>query len=113
MRSPASWFIVICSLCILCVFAFNLLPTMSIPPSDIQAIEAHFDQMIRMQREKVLKMARRRVPHLTSDDILNPHDYPELMRDADFQFEDGVLGGLIQAQISLRAGFFRCRKEEA
>jgi hypothetical protein len=79
------------------------------PLSDdtIPSIESHFDEMIRMQREKVLRMARRRIPHLTADDILNPHDYPELMRDAAFNFEDGVLAGLISAQISLRARFFR------
>lgn len=77
-----------------------------IPEPTILAIEAHFDEMIAMQRAKVLRMARQRLPHLTGDDVLNPHDYPELMRDSDFQFEDGVLGGLIQAQISLRARFF-------
>jgi hypothetical protein len=76
-----------------------------IPEPTVQAIESHFDELIRMQREKVLKMARQRLPHLTPDDVLNPHDFPELMRDGDFQFEDGVLGGLIQAQISFRARF--------
>lgn len=80
--------------------------TASIPDDLARAIDSHFDAMIRMQREKVMRMARRRVPSLTSDDVLNPHDFPELMRDADFQFEDGVLAGLIQSQMSLRAGLF-------
>ncbi|MBI3735098.1 hypothetical protein HY256_01115 [Candidatus Sumerlaeota bacterium] len=75
----------------------------------INKIEKHFDEMIQMQRDKVLRMARMRVPNLTADDVLNPHDFPALVRDADFQFEDGVLGGLVQAQISLRANFFRAK----
>lgn len=84
---------------------------MPITPDTIDAIESHLDQMIRMQREKVFGMARRRVPNITADDVLNAHDFPELMRDASFNFEDGVLAGLIQAQISLRASFFRAPRE--
>jgi len=76
-------------------------------PSVAETIEAHFDQMVRQQREKVFNMARRRVPQITAEDVLNPHDYPALARDMDFNFEDGVLAGLIQAQISLRVTFFR------
>jgi len=79
----------------------------AIPPEIIAAIESHFDQMIVQQRDKVLRMANTRRPNLTSDDLLMAHDYPELMSWADYQFEDGILAGLIQAQISLRAGFFR------
>lgn len=82
-----------------------------IPEDAVQAIEKHFDEMIRMQRDKVLRMARQRIPHLTPDDVLNAHDFPALLRDWDFQFEDGVLGGLIQSQISLRANFFRRRPD--
>lgn len=80
---------------------------MKLDPAAVTEIESHFDQMIRQQREKVFKMARRRVPHITAEDVLNPHDYPVLARDMDFNFEDGVLAGLIQAQISLRVTFFR------
>ncbi len=73
----------------------------------IEAIEKHFDQMIEQQRAKVLRMAHSRHPGLSNDDLLMAHDYPELMSWAEYQFEDGILAGLIQAQISLRAGFFR------
>lgn len=78
-----------------------------ITPEIAAAIEGHFDALIAGQREKILNMARTRRPHLTADDLLMAHDYPELMSWADFQFEDGILAGLIQAQISLRANFLR------
>lgn len=82
-------------------------PPPPIPAETVEAIERHFDEMIAMQRRKVFDRARRHVPHLTADDVLNPHDFPALMRDHDFQFEDGILSGLVQSQISLRAAFFR------
>jgi hypothetical protein len=82
------------------------MPT-ALAPETIDAIERHFDQMIGQQRAKILRMARWRRPNLTSDDLLMAHDYPELMAWADYQFEDGILAGLIQAQVSLRAAFFR------
>lgn len=78
------------------------------PPMDlIRSVEAHLDELIRMQRAKVFALGRRLVPHLTPEDVLNPQDFPALARDWDFQFEDGILAGLIQAQISLRAAVFR------
>lgn len=84
---------------------------MTIAAETIEAMEEHLGQMVRMQREKVFALARRRVPNLTADDALNPHDFPELAADANFNFEDGILSGFIQAQISLRAAFFRPARE--
>jgi len=40
--------------------------------------EALFDQMIEQQRQKVLRLAREAVPHISSEDVMNPNDYPEL-----------------------------------
>lgn len=80
---------------------------MAISPQTIESIEAHFEQMVQMQRNKVLAIANRHLPHLTADDILNPHDFPALAHDMIFQFEDGILAGLLQSQISLRVNFFR------
>ena len=65
-------------------------------------VERHLEALIVQQREKVLRLARRRLPHLTNEDILNPHDFPELVADPNFNFEDGILAGLLQAQMSLR-----------
>lgn len=85
-------------------------PLPPLPPEFAEAIEAYLEEAVRMQREKVFRRARTHIPHLTADDVLNPHDFPVLMRDHDFQFEDGVLAGLIQAQIGIRANFARARR---
>ncbi len=65
--------------------------------------EALFERMIVQQRDKVLRLAREAVPQISSDDVLNPNDYPELKAHPTFDYEDGLLGGLISAQIALRA----------
>ena len=65
--------------------------------------EALFDQMIAQQRAKVLVVARTINARLTEDDILSPQDFPELGEDARFNYEDGLLAGLLSAQMALRA----------
>lgn len=62
------------------------------------------DQMIAQQRAKVLRIARDYAPQATPEDILNPHDIPELAKAPLFHFEDGLLAGLLSAQMALRAG---------
>jgi 8-oxo-dGTP pyrophosphatase MutT (NUDIX family) len=54
------------------------------------------------QRGKVVDLARRLRPDLTPEDVLNPHDFPEL-DDRDWQYEDGVLTGMQTALTALRA----------
>ena len=59
--------------------------------------------MVARQREKLLKVARELVPNATSEDIRNPQDFPELANDPLFNYEDGLLAGLLSAQAALRA----------
>ncbi len=59
--------------------------------------------MIAQQRAKVLATARAILPSLTSEDVLNPDGYPELAGDGPFNYEDGLLAGLLAAQMALRA----------
>ena len=68
-------------------------------------LETLFDRMITHQREKVIEIARQLVPHLTPDDVLNPHDFPQLDADAQYNYEDGILTGYISAQMAVRAEF--------
>lgn len=68
-------------------------------------IEQLMEAMIGQQREKVLRIARSINPALTAEDVMNPQDFPELMRSGKYNFEDGILAGLISAQIALRARF--------
>jgi len=66
-------------------------------------IESLFHELITQQEKKTLEIARRRLPHLTGDDILNPHDFPELMLDPIFNYEDGLAAGFRAAHAAIRA----------
>ena len=65
--------------------------------------ESLLEQMISQQRAKVLRLAREAVPNIGPEDVLNPHDFPELKAHPTFEFEDGLLSGLVAAQVALRA----------
>ena len=67
------------------------------------AAEALLEQMISQQRAKVLRLAREAVPNIGPEDVLNPHAFPELKAPPTFEFEDGLLSGLVAAQVALRA----------
>ena len=69
----------------------------------LATVEALLERMIEQQRTKVLKLAREALPHLGPEDVLNPFDFPELKAHPTFEYEDGILAGLISAQIALRA----------
>ncbi len=62
---------------------------------------ALLDSMIDQQREKVLRIGRRLNPRLTADDLLNPFDWPEVAHNPQFNFEDGLLAGLIAARTAI------------
>ncbi len=65
--------------------------------------DALFEKMIEQQRKKVIRLAREAVPHISSEDVMNPNDFPELKAHPTFDYEDGILAGLISAQVALRA----------
>ena len=68
-----------------------------------EAIDRLLDEMIEQQRRKVLRIGQALVPGLTSEDVLNPDGYPALDGSGQFNYEDGLLGGLLSAQMALRA----------
>ena len=70
-------------------------------------LEALFSELITQQEAKVLSIARTRLPHLTGDDVLNSHDFPELVADPIFNYEEGIAAGLMTAQIAVRARLLR------
>jgi len=59
--------------------------------------------MIAQQERKLLQLARQIVPGLTPEDLRNPQDFPLLVRDPLFNYEDGLLAGLRSAHIAVRA----------
>jgi 8-oxo-dGTP pyrophosphatase MutT (NUDIX family) len=64
--------------------------------------EALLGELEALQRRKVLELARRLRPGLTLEDVLNPHDFPEL-DDRDWQYEDGILTGIESVLAAFRA----------
>ena len=70
-------------------------------------VERLLGEMIAQQEAKLLALARRLVPHLTAEDLLNPHDFVPLAESAEFNYEDGILAGLLAAGAAVRAA--RCR----
>ncbi len=73
-------------------------------PHDLKnQIDELFDELISQQNRKVLATARQLISHLTADDILNPHDFPELMQNPIFNYEEGIAAGLMAAQFAMRA----------
>ncbi len=69
----------------------------------LQIIDRLMLQLIDHQAEKVLDMARRIHPGLSSEDIRNPNDFLDLMASGEWNFEDGILSGYKAAHMALRA----------
>ena len=63
------------------------------------------EQMADQQRAKVLDTARKRLPNLTPEDVMNPRGSREIYLDGPFNYEDGILNGLLTAQMAVRARF--------
>ena len=68
----------------------------------LEKIEKLLEEMVNQQKEKVQKIANILNPRVTREDILNPQDFPELKFDPQFNYEDGILSGLIAAQTAIR-----------
>ena len=65
--------------------------------------ETRLQEMIEFQRKKLLKLSREILPNLTSEDLRNPQDFPELIKDPSFNYEDGLLAGYLAVQIAMRS----------
>ena len=60
------------------------------------------EEMIRHQEAKALKLAREIIPGISPEDIMNAQDFPELERNGQFNFEDGILAGLKSALMAIK-----------
>ncbi len=67
-----------------------------------QKLEETMHEMVESQRRALLLLGRRIVPSLTSEDVLQPNDYPELEHHPEFRYEEGVLAGMQTVQMALR-----------
>jgi len=70
-------------------------------------IEALLLEIKEQQEEKLLRTGRAFVPTLTTEDVLQPVDYPELEMDPHFRYEEGVLEGIHTVRAALLALFKR------
>jgi len=66
-------------------------------------IDRLLGQMIDQHERKLLALARQMVPGLTAEDLRNPQDFPRLVQDPTFNYEDGLLAGLRSAHMAVRA----------
>jgi hypothetical protein len=71
------------------------------------ALDSLFEEMVHFQRSRLYKLAEKFVPNITTDDILQPNDFPELENNPTFRYEEGVVEGLLSAQIA----YLRLKKE--
>jgi hypothetical protein len=69
---------------------------------DSDNLEQTLEEMAEGQRSALLKVARRLVPAMTPEDLLQPNDYPELENHPEFRYEEGVLAGILSALSALR-----------
>lgn len=66
-------------------------------------VEELLEELMAHQRRRITRVAESLRPNLTADDLLQPHDHPELRNDASFNYEDGILAGIISVQMALRS----------
>jgi len=64
---------------------------------------AMLEQEQKRQQDKVAALARRINAGLTAEDLRNPQDFEELVRDPDFNYQDGFLAGVESALMALRS----------
>lgn len=62
-----------------------------------------WEELIAQQQGVLLALARTIVPGVTSDDVLQPNDFPLLEQNPHFRYEEGVLHGLQAARAALFA----------
>lgn len=73
--------------------------------------EKLFDELIEFQQKLLLKSGRAVISTLTSDDILQPNDFPSLENNPSFRYEEGVLAGILTAQAAFRARQFEVSQQ--
>jgi len=69
----------------------------------LRQLDDLLEEMVKQQKERLVSLARSLDPSLSGDDLLSPDDFPAIARDPRFNFEDGVLSGLLSARTAVRA----------
>lgn len=66
-------------------------------------VEKLLTELVEGQHKTLLRLGRRVVPTLTSEDMLQPNDFAELDAHPEFRYEEGILAGMQMVQMALRA----------
>lgn len=66
-------------------------------------MEKVFEELIALQKQKLMICAQELVPYITEDDLLQPNDFPILENHPYFRYEEGVLEGLLTARMAYLA----------
>ena len=66
-----------------------------------EEIKKMMEALISEQQAKLMKCGAAFVSNLTTDDLLQPNDFPELENNPHFRYEEGVLEGLMTARAAL------------
>lgn len=69
----------------------------------IDRLEAMLSKMQADQVDRTVRLAGKIIPGLTHEDILNPDNFPQLMADKSFIYEDGIAAGVLSSKIAVRA----------
>jgi hypothetical protein len=75
-------------------------------------LDSLLEELIVQQRKKMLSTAERIVGRITEEDLLQPNDFPALENHPFFRYEEGVLEGLMTAQMAYRAWQKDCEANE-
>ena len=67
-----------------------------------KSTEQLIQELIQHQQYKDLKDTREIIPDQTPEEIRNPQDFPELVADTMFNYEDGILTGYLTFQTAFR-----------
>lgn len=68
-----------------------------------QALDDQLERLVQHQQRRVYLQAQALVPNITEEDLLQPHQFPVLRTQPEWNYEDGVLAGMRAAQMALRA----------
>lgn len=74
-------------------------------PLQKHEIEKLLEELSAAQQAKMLACGRTFIPNLTTEDALQPNDYPELETNPYFRYEEGVLEGILTVRSALAALF--------
>ncbi len=79
---------------------------MKITESELEILQNEIESLLTglhaHQCERAKKVAAFHRKDLTSEDLLNPDNFPEIINDPNFMYEDGTAAGILAAKIAIR-----------